>query len=405
MRTVQETEKWLMSLCNQNMTEPHEALINPAELSEQDVHYLYYTIFNNDILYQVALNRDHYTNQVFFSWFFQLADRLAVADVHNAFAKKAQYRGNVLQLLFMNNDAQNVGLWMAWTARLLNESKANPKDLFKLLRERGYYELGNGVNSSYFMSYLIYQQRALFSTLMNWMNLLFTSRQPLVTDALIHVLREGTGDWLINDIINLRDQQYLKEYLSFIQNLFAGELVDPVYLLTMIYRINEPKHYTKGLSRFSPNVKQNYENLVGDLLFASLQNGDQLRMRFDALCNDQTVEPIKLLGATLSDVELRRLFLKFIDKLPQNERQDAFDMALDKSHPFGKFMLQKSWFSSAKDKAFENKITLMSRWSTQSIKRGAVPGGRTNHAVLFQPEVPQAHVPDRQHVAMRNKRS
>lgn len=403
MRTKQEIEKWLMSLVNQNMAQPHEELVNPAELSAEDVRYLYYTINNSHLLNIVAQDRDEYTNHVFFTWFFKLAARIPCIDLINMFAFQLHNKQNVLQLLFINDDAHSVALWMAWATPLLREFKVNPAEIFRLLSQKcGYYALGNGVSSQQFLVFLVHQRRDLFKMLMNWMNELYAQVGNLVNETMISVLQTGNFDSLFEDLISVRDQQCLTDYLLFIQNLFAAEAVSASNLLELIYCINDPKHYTKKLAAISPNLKHIYDDLVSELLFASAQNGNQLKNRFEALCHQQPLVPITIKNITLSDEELRPLLLKYIDRLPPNERPDAFNKALDKKNPFGKYMLQKGWFTSADEKAFEEKIKVLSKWQTQTMKARLTEGGRPIHAVLFQPSTPKVNAIVEERAVMRN---
>lgn len=409
MRAVEEAKNWLISLCRQNMTEPHEALVNPAALTEQDVRNLYDTINDNDILYQVVLNRDHYTNQAFFSWFFQFAERLTVKQVVNAFEKKDQYKVNALQLLFINSDEQIVRLWMGWAARLMESKKTvDLYFLFELLRERGEYDLQDVQCPSHLMSYLIYKRRELVTMLLNWVSQLQTKVAPIHAVRMVGVLKLGycvNNHELIDDLINIRDEHHLNEYLLFIQHIGDAGACVPWELIHMIYRIDEPDYYRKKLLNFSSSTKANYKNVVGEILFKTAQHWNILRMRFSALCSDQSVGRLKLFGLVVSEDEIRRLLLRFIDELTQNERQDAFKKALDKNHPVGKYMLFKSPVPTAREKAFENEIRLKSLRPAGAIAGVYFDCGLINRAVLFQPDVRRAHESDQQRVEMRNIRS
>lgn len=388
MRTKQEMNQWLLRLLHQNITQPSEELINPAELSNEDVRALYATICIKELLNVVATSRDQDTNKIFFSWFFQFADRLPVAEVLKLFANRFYNKQNVLRLLFVNNDTHSIALLMAWATPLLKESKIQPNRLFELLSQIGeYYELEYGSFTRRFLVYLVDQRRDLFIMLMNWMSELAAYDSYAVKEAIVTVLQLRSYYSLLDETLSVKDEQSLKSYLLLIQSLFDSEKVNSLSLLELIYRVNEPGYYTKNLAAYSPLLKQRYENLVGELLFVCVQNRgqNQLKNRFEALCKLQPVEPIKIKDLTLSDEEIRPLLLKYIDRLPPNERLDAFEKALDKSHPFGTFMLQKGWFSKASDDAFEEKINLMSRWSTQSIRGSLKAGSRPMHAVLYQP--------------------
>lgn len=405
MRTKQEIERWLMSLVNQNMVQPHEELVNPAELSAEDVRYLYYTINNSHLLNVVAENRDSYTNNVFFTWFFKLASRIPFVDLINMFAFQPHNNKNVLQLLFINNDAKSIGLWMAWATPLLKEFKVNPEDIFRLLSQKsGYYALGNGVSSPQFLVFLVHQRRDLFKMLMNWMNELYAQVGNLVNTTMIRVLQAGSFESLFEELLSVQDQQCLNDYLLFIQNLFAAEAVASSSLLELIYCVNDPKRYTKKLAAISPNLKALYDSLVSELLFASAQNGNQLKNRFEALCHQQPLVPITINNTILSDEELRPLLLRYIDRLPPSDRPDAFNTALDKKNPFGKYMLQKSWFSNTDEKAFEEKIKVLSKWPTQTLKARLTEGGRPIHAVLFQPSTPKENALLEDREVMRNSK-
>lgn len=405
MYTKQEIEKWLMSLVNQNMTEPHEALVNPAELSDKDVRSLYYTISNSFLLNIVAQNRDDYTSKVFFTWFFQLAARLPMQDVITMFIHQHNRR-NVLQSLFISNHAHSIGLWMAWVNPLLKEFKVNPDEIFFLLSQKGdYFELGNGLSSPKFLAFLVHQRRELFNMLISWMDELFPQLGNLVNESMIKVLQMGLSNPLFDDLISVQDQKSLNGYLLFIQNIYTSDRFDPAVLLVLICRVNDPKHYTNKLASMSAQIKQLYETLVGELLLASAQNGNQLRNRYDAICNLKSLEPIKIKGATLPEADVRPLMLKFIDRLPDNERPDAFKIALDKKHPFGKYMLLKSWFPTAEEKAFEDKITVMSKWRTQTLKARVKESGQPMHAVLFQPAAAQVPAPNAAQPVIRNSKT
>lgn len=401
MYSRQEIEKWLMSTVNQNLTDSREAFVSPADISEKDVRPLYYTISNASLLNIVAESRDEYTSGVIFAWFFQLAARLPVEDAMTVFVQQHNNR-NVIQSLFVGNHTRSINLWMEWATPLLKELKVNPENIFRFLSLKGeYYELGNGISSTQFMAFLVHQRRESFNRLISWMNELFPQVGNLVNDAMVKSLQMGSTELLIDDLISVQDQKSLNGYLLFIQNLFASEKFDPAVLLSLICRVNDPKYYTKKLTNMPVQIKQLYETLVGELLLAAAQNGNQLRNYYDALCHRQPLSPVKIKGMQLPDNELRSLLLKFIDRLPANERPDAFGYALDKKHPFGKFMLLKSWFTTAEEKAFEEKIGLMSKWPTQTLKARVKENGRPVYATLFQTAAPQANVTNEERLVMR----
>lgn len=393
MQRKEQLENWLYGLTMEETRRSSAELMNPSDLTDDDARDVFHKISRHHLLTDIATHRNAYTNHLFFTWFFQLAARVPTAEVMGALAYTDNRKRNALSLLIRRVDSQPGEwdginrLWLSWAKSIAQTDVLNTAAFFSLLAQTEMVE-----SKCTALEYLIDHRRSIFTELLSWMDGLFARDDQTVSAAMLSTLKRGAhAAWLLEQILQAKDQQCLNDYLVLLQKMLVNYAIAPAELLSLMQKSKQPDFFTKQFAALPVKVRQLYDNMLEEVQFAIVHE-ESFKKFIDAVCANRKPEPILLNGRLLSDDELRPLLLKYIDRLPRAERQDAFEIALDKNHPFGQFMLKKGWFSSEKDKAFEDKMNLVSKWSTQAARIGSRVGTPAIRVGFFQPKEPTVEV-------------